>query len=82
VVLAILWRRRERWPYPGAALLAFVSLYGSARLSLESFRGDSWVVFGSLRGVQVVALVAATVALAVVAWRAGMKTADSSRFLH
>ena len=73
-VLAILWRRRGRWPQAGAAYLAFVILYGASRLFLEAFRDDSWVLPGSLRGTQVVALLSVTTCLFLVARRAGVGT--------
>lgn len=56
IILAILWRWRAREPYPGFLFLLGLLLYAAARLSLEAFRGDSLLMVGGLRVVQVVSL--------------------------
>lgn len=67
VILAILWWVRGRQAYPGQVFLLFVALYGGARLFLEAFRADSWLLPGGLRGAQVIGLVALVIALAMMA---------------
>lgn len=66
-ILAVLWRVRRRQAYPGQVFLLFVALYGGARLFLEAFRADSWLLPGGLRGAQVLGLVALVVALTIMA---------------
>ncbi len=70
-ILAVLWRVRKRQAYPGQAFLLFVALYGGARLFLEAFRADSWLLPGGLRGAQVLGLAAVVVVLTIMAQRAG-----------
>jgi len=69
-ILAILWWTRGRRSSPGQAFLLFVALYGGARLFLEAYRADSWLLPGGWRGAQVLGLVAVVVALALMARRA------------
>lgn len=64
-ILATLWRRRTNRPYDGFLAWLLVLLYGLARLFLEAFRGDSWLLPGGVRGPQVLALVAVLIALEV-----------------
>lgn len=56
IVLAAWWRLRRRLPFAGAAFLLVLGSAASARLLLEAFRGDSWLLAGGLRGAQLVAL--------------------------
>ena len=69
-VFGFLWRYRTRWPFDGAALLAWVIGYGSVRLVLEAFRADSWLLPGNLRGIQVISLLAILAAMLLLARRA------------
>lgn len=69
-ILAILGWTRGRRSYPGQAFLLFVALYGGARLFLEAYRADSWLLPGGWRGAQVLGLVAVVAALAFMARRA------------
>jgi prolipoprotein diacylglyceryltransferase len=63
-VLAI-WRwSRVRHPFDGYSFLLVVALSSAARVFLEAFRGDSWIVAGGLRGAQVVALAVLALCLA------------------
>lgn len=78
-ILAVLWWMRRRQAYPGRVFLLFVALYGGARLFLEAFRADSWLLPGGLRGAQVLGLVAIAVALTIMARRAGELTEDGGR---
>jgi phosphatidylglycerol:prolipoprotein diacylglycerol transferase len=71
VILAVLLRARTRRAYAGQTFLLFLALYGGARLFLEAFRADSWLLAGGLRAAQVLGLVAAITALAIMARRAG-----------
>lgn len=64
-VLAI-WRwSRVRYPFDGVSFLLVVALFAAARVFLEAFRGDSWIITGGLRGAQLVGL--AVLALCLVA---------------
>jgi phosphatidylglycerol:prolipoprotein diacylglycerol transferase len=52
-----IWRwSRARRPFDGASFLLVVALSAAARIFLEAFRSDSWIVAGGLRGAQVVGL--------------------------
>src|SRR5262245_36700616 len=63
-VLAI-WRwSRVRHPFDGVSFLLVVALSAAARVFLEAFRGDSWIVPGGLRGGQVVGLAVLALCLA------------------
>ena len=72
-VLAI-WRwSRVRHPFDGFCFLLVVALSAAARVFLEAFRGDSWIIAGGLRGAQVVGLAVLAlclVALPRLAWQA------------
>ncbi|MER3545282.1 MAG: hypothetical protein C4311_11960 [Chloroflexota bacterium] len=70
-ILAVLGWVRQRQAYPGQVFLFFVALYGGARLFLEAFRADSWLLPGGLRGAQVLGLAALIVTLVIMARRAG-----------
>jgi phosphatidylglycerol---prolipoprotein diacylglyceryl transferase len=64
VVLAI-WRwSRVRHPFDGFSILLVVALSAVARVFLEAFRGDSWIVAGGLRGAQLVGLAVLALCLA------------------
>lgn len=53
------WRAaRERSPFAGFGALLAAALLAGARLFLEAFRGDSWLLPGGWRGAQLVALAA------------------------
>jgi phosphatidylglycerol:prolipoprotein diacylglycerol transferase len=56
IVLAIAWRLKDRAPFTGFTFLAWLGLAAAARLFLEAFRGDSVVIFGSLRSAQLASL--------------------------
>lgn len=55
-VLAIWRAAREQPPFAGFGALLTAALLAGARVFLEAFRGDSWVVPGGWRGPQLVAL--------------------------
>jgi phosphatidylglycerol---prolipoprotein diacylglyceryl transferase len=63
VVFAILWHARKPERFPGFLFLMLLALSGASRLILESFRGDSTLVFGGLRAAQVGALAVLLVSL-------------------
>jgi len=66
--LAVLgiWRwSRARRPFDGFGIVLVVALSAAARIFLEAFRGDSWIIAGGLRGAQVVALAILALCLAV-----------------
>jgi phosphatidylglycerol:prolipoprotein diacylglycerol transferase len=53
--LSALCVRRGRW-FDGFFFLSFSSSYGAARLFLEAFRAEPWLLPGGLRAVQVIGL--------------------------
>jgi prolipoprotein diacylglyceryltransferase len=55
-ILALLWRAAREGPAPGLLFLLFVALYSGARLLLEPFRADSFLLPGGFRATQVAAL--------------------------
>lgn len=57
VILGFLWFRKTSLA-PGVLFLDFIALSAGARLFLESFRGDSMLVFDEFRLAQVIAWVA------------------------
>ncbi|KPV53271.1 hypothetical protein SE17_10575, partial [Kouleothrix aurantiaca] len=69
-ILAAWWRLRNRLPFAGAAFLLVLGGAGGARLLLEAFRGDSWLLAGGLRGTQLVALGLLLVVLVLLRQRA------------
>ena len=65
--LAILgiWRlSRARSPFDGFSFLLVIALSAAARVFLEAFRGDSWIIIGGLRGAQVIGLIILALCLA------------------
>jgi phosphatidylglycerol:prolipoprotein diacylglycerol transferase len=61
-IFVMLWVRKTDFP-PGSEFLLFVALTAGARLFLEAFRGDSTVIFGSIRQAQVLAWLVLAAAL-------------------
>jgi prolipoprotein diacylglyceryl transferase len=55
--LALVWRIRKWKVFSGFLFLSWLGLAALSRLLIEGFRGDSVIVFGSLRSAQVVSLV-------------------------
>jgi prolipoprotein diacylglyceryltransferase len=53
VTLVILQNRKKRF-FSGFTFTLFVALLAVSRLFLEGFRGDSEIVFGSIRGAQLI----------------------------
>lgn len=68
-VFALLCFRPTFWPFPGGALTLATLLYASARLLIEAFRADSWLLVGDIRGAQVLALIAILAVLGFLAYR-------------
>jgi phosphatidylglycerol---prolipoprotein diacylglyceryl transferase len=65
--LAILsiWRlSRGHSPFDGFSFLLVVALSAAARVFLEAFRDDSWIIAGGMRGAQVLGLVILALCLA------------------
>jgi phosphatidylglycerol:prolipoprotein diacylglycerol transferase len=54
LVFTVIWFRRAD-SRPGAAFLTFAALTAASRLFLETFHGDSTLIFGGLRLAQVIA---------------------------
>ncbi len=61
-IFGILWFRKTDLP-AGSTFLLFTALTAGARLFLEAFRGDSIILFGSVRQAQVIAWIVLAVAL-------------------
>jgi prolipoprotein diacylglyceryltransferase len=68
VILVILYLIRNYRPWPGFHFWFFVALYGAARLFFEIFRARPYLIGDGFLGMQVLALVAIVVALAVMAY--------------
>jgi phosphatidylglycerol:prolipoprotein diacylglycerol transferase len=68
VVLALLYLGREWRPWPGFQFWLFVALYGVSRLLLEIFQAQPYIIGDGYLAVQVAALMAIVVALAVMAY--------------
>jgi len=64
VIFSLLWFKKSDSPR-GLFFLHFTALTAGSRLFLEAFRGDSTLVFGGLRLVQVIAWVVLAVAVFV-----------------
>jgi phosphatidylglycerol:prolipoprotein diacylglycerol transferase len=62
-VFLFIWQVRKNNPFSGFSFLAFVALTAVSRLFLETFRGDSVIVAGSIRQAQIMALAVLLLAL-------------------
>ncbi len=56
VVFIVVMHQRTRTPFPGYLFLLWTVLFAASRLFIEAFRGDSTIVFGSLRTAQLLSL--------------------------
>ncbi len=63
LIFASTLRRPTPYPFPGYTFLRFTALTAAARLFLEAFRGDSLLMLGGIRTMQVVSLAALLLAL-------------------
>jgi phosphatidylglycerol:prolipoprotein diacylglycerol transferase len=63
LVLIIIWRLRQRVLFPGFLFLSWLSLTAVSRLFLETFRGDSIIVAGTIRQAQLAALAVLIISL-------------------
>jgi phosphatidylglycerol:prolipoprotein diacylglycerol transferase len=72
--LAVLWWSIRRKPFAGFLFLLLLLLYGSARLFLDAFRADPWILAGGFRGIQVVSLAMVLLSL----WLMGRQVARVS----
>ena len=68
--LGLLLRLHARRPFDGFLFLSFLLVLGGARLFLEAFRADSWLLPGGYRAVQVVGLIAVVLSLWLMSRRA------------
>jgi phosphatidylglycerol:prolipoprotein diacylglycerol transferase len=59
----LIWENRRKTPASGFLLLTWVALTALSRLVIEAFRGDSIIVYGSLRSAQMGSLVVLAIAL-------------------
>jgi phosphatidylglycerol:prolipoprotein diacylglycerol transferase len=68
VILFVLYGIRAYRPWPGFQFWLLVALYGAARLFFEIFRARPYLIGDNFLGVQVMALAALVVALAIMAY--------------
>lgn len=73
--LGLLWWARTRRPYEGFLFLLFLLSNGAARLFLDAFRSDAWLLADGYRAVQVIALGAVVLSL----WLMGRRATRSSK---
>jgi phosphatidylglycerol:prolipoprotein diacylglycerol transferase len=73
--LAVLWWSIRHKPFAGSLFLLLLLIYGSARLFLDAFRADPWILVGGFRGVQVVSLAMVLLSL----WLMGRRVARHSK---
>jgi phosphatidylglycerol:prolipoprotein diacylglycerol transferase len=73
--LGLLWWARTRRPYEGFLFLLFLLTYGAARLFLDAFRGDAWLLADGYRAVQVIGLGVVVLSL----WLMGQHATRSSQ---
>jgi phosphatidylglycerol:prolipoprotein diacylglycerol transferase len=74
VIFDLIWFRKTKSP-AGGEFLFFVALTAGGRLFLETFRGDSTLIFGGLRLVQVLAWIVLALALFAGEWLQKVKPA-------
>ena len=78
LAVLVIWRwSRVRHPFDGFSFLLVIGLSAAARVFLEAFRGDSWIVAGGLRGAQLVGLAILALCLAVLP-RLGRRTGTAA----
>lgn len=70
VTLGLLRWAHFRRPYDGFLFLLFLLVYGAARLFLDAFRADTWLLPGGYRAVQVIGLGAVVISLWLMSQRA------------
>jgi phosphatidylglycerol:prolipoprotein diacylglycerol transferase len=70
------WRLRTRTAFSGFLFLIWLSMMAAGRLLLEGFRGDSVIILGSLRSVQLMSLAVLLTALALLHVLARRKPAE------
>lgn len=56
VTLVLIGSLRDRKPFSGFIFLLWIALFALSRMVVEAFRGDSLLVFGSLRQAQLISL--------------------------
>ncbi|MBS1966579.1 MAG: prolipoprotein diacylglyceryl transferase [Chloroflexi bacterium SZAS-1] len=65
LLVLMIWRwSPSRQQLDGVSFLLVVALSAAARVFLEAFRGDSWIIAGGLRGAQLVGLAVLALCLA------------------
>jgi phosphatidylglycerol:prolipoprotein diacylglycerol transferase len=69
--LGLLYWMRTLRPRAGALFLSFLLVYGGARLFLDAFRADPWLLPGGYRAVQVIGLGAMLLSLWLMSRRRG-----------
>ena len=77
VILIILYVTRDRRPWSGFQFWLLVALYSLARLLLEIFRAQPYLIGDHLMAAQLVALAALVVALAVMAYNFTAETVQA-----
>ncbi len=70
----LLWAHARR-PYNGFIFLLFLLIYGAARLFLDAFRADPWLLWEGFRAVQIIGLAALVLSLRLMSQRASRNSA-------
>ena len=68
--LGLLWWASHRSPYPGFLFVLFLLVFGAARVFVDAFRADPWLLASGFRGVQVFGLGVVVVSLWLMSRRA------------
>jgi prolipoprotein diacylglyceryltransferase len=74
--LGLLRWMRALWPRAGDLFLSFLLIYGGARLFLDAFRADPWLLPGGYRAVQVAGLSAVLLS----SWLLSRQSGEASAF--
>jgi len=69
IVAILVWPRYRKGAFAGFRFLLFVVLIAIGRIFLETFRGDSTMIFGSLREAQIFAWAVLALALSLIGTR-------------
>ncbi|MRR32897.1 hypothetical protein EG834_21770, partial [bacterium] len=77
VIAVLVWPRRSSFYIAGLRFLAFIAMSALARILVETFRGDSALILGTLRTAQVIAWIVLAVSLSVIASRLKQQPAQT-----
>lgn len=77
VIAFFVWPRRITAQVAGVRFLAFIAMSALARILVETFRGDSAMIFGTLRSAQVAAWIVLAVSLSLIGSRLKQQAAGT-----